>query len=322
MRRARLSVALPALAAAALALSACGSGASSSTAATTSAATAGSAAVSSAPSTGSSSGASGSVSASGSSGAAVGGECTPSALSTTAPGTLTIATSEPVFEPWMVDNDPTSGKGFESAVAYAVAEQLGYTKDQVAWTRVGFDEAIAKQDGWDFDINQFTITPERQQQVDFSPGYYDVTQVVVTVAGSPIENATTLAALKDAKLGAMNGTTSLQILQQTVAPSQQPSIYDDNVLGVQALQSGQIDGLVVDLPTAFYIAGAQLPDGKIVGQLPNSGSQAEQLGLLLAKGSPLTPCVSQAVTALRDNGTLDQLATEWLAGAGNAPVLS
>lgn len=306
MRRARLSVVLPALAATTLALSACGSSSSGSAAGTTSAGT------------GTATSASGSAAPSGS---AAAGDCSPSALSTAAPGTLTIATSEPVFEPWMVGNDPANGEGFESAVAYAVADKLGYTKDQVAWKRVGFDEAIVKQDGWDFDINQFTITPDREKQVDFSPGYYDVAQVVITVKGSPIEGATSLAALKDAKLGAMNGTTSLQILQQSVAPSQQPSIFDDNVLAVQALQSGQIDGLVVDLPTAFYITSAQLSDGKIVGQLPNSG-QAEQLGLLLAKGSPLTPCVSQAVTALREDGTLAKLSNQWLAVAGNAPVLS
>lgn len=297
MRRARLSVVLPALAAATLALTACGS--------STSGGTAGSA-----------------PSSAGASGSAAAGDCSPASLSTATAGTLTIATSEPVFEPWMVGNDPANGQGFESAVAYAVADQLGYSKDQVAWKRVGFDEAIVKQDGWDFDINQFTITPQRQQQVDFSPGYYDVAQVVITVKGSAIENATTLAGLKDAKLGAMNGTTSLQILQQSVAPTQQPSIFDDNVLAVQALQGGQIDGLVVDLPTAFYITSAQLSDGKIVGQLPNSGGQAEQLGLLLAKGSSLTPCVSKAVTALHDNGTLTQLSDKWLTVAGNAPVLS
>lgn len=304
MRMTRPAVLVPALGLVALALTACGSSGSSSGGTTSLAVTSTSA------STGS---------ASASSGA---GTCTPATLPTTAPGTLTIATSEPVFEPWMVDNDPANGKGFESAVAYAVAEQLGYTKDQVAWTRVGFDEAIVKQDGWDFDINQFTITPDRQQQVDFSPGYYDVGQVVVTVKGSPISGATTLAALKDAQLGAMNGTTSLQALNQSIAPSKQPSVFDDNVLAVQALQNGQIDGLVVDLPTAFYMAGAQLTDGEIVGQLPDVGGTPEQLGLLLAKGSPLTACVSDAVTALRGNGTLDELENQWLTVAGNAPVLS
>ena len=254
------------------------------------------------------------------SGSAVAG-CDPASLGTAKSGTLTIATSEPVYEPWMVENDPSNGQGFESAVAYAVADQLGYPKDKVTWTRVGFDEAIAKQDGWDFDINQFTITPERAKVVDFSSGYYDVTQTLITVEGSPISGATTLAAVKDAKLGAMNGTTSLQSIQSVIQPSQQVAIFDDNAVAAQALQNGQIDGLVVDLPTAFYMTGAQLTNGKVVGQLPGTDSSTEQLGLLLAKDSPLTPCVTQAVDALRADGTLAALAAKWLTGAG-APVLS
>jgi len=247
--------------------------------------------------------------------------CDPAPLGTAKSGTLTIATSEPVYEPWMVGNDPTNGKGFESAVAYAVADKLGYPKDEVAWTRVGFDEAIAKQDGWDFDINQFTITPERAKVVDFSSGYYDVTQTLITVQGSPISGATTVAAVKDAKLGAMNGTTSLQSIQTVIQPTQQVAIFDDNAVAAQALQNGQIDGLVVDLPTAFYMTGAQLTNGQVVGQLPGTDSATEQLGLLLAKDSPLTPCVTQAVDALRADGTLAALAAQWLTGAG-APVLS
>ena len=175
-------------------------------------------------------------------------------------------------------------------MAYAVADKLGYTNGEVTWTRVGFDEAIAKQDGWDFDINQFTITPERAKVVDFSSGYYDVTQTLITVKGSPISGATTVAAVKDAKLGAMNGTTSLQAIQSVIQPSQQVAIFDDN-------------------------------DGQVVGQLPGTNSSTEQLGLLLAKDSPLTACVTQAVDALRVDGTLDALAAQWLTAAG-APVLS
>lgn len=247
--------------------------------------------------------------------------CDPASLGTVKGGELTIATSEPVYEPWMVDNEPSNGKGFESAVAYAVADKLGYTNGEVTWTRVGFDEAIAKQDGWDFDINQFTITPERAKVVDFSSGYYDVTQTLITVKGSPISGATTVAAVKDAKLGAMNGTTSLQSIQSVIQPSQQVAIFDDNAVAAQALQNGQIDGLVVDLPTAFYMTGAQLTDGQVVGQLPGTNSSTEQLGLLLAKDSPLTACVTQAVDALRADGTLDALAAQWLTAAG-APVLS
>ncbi|WP_084614682.1 ABC transporter substrate-binding protein [Nakamurella lactea] len=258
---------------------------------------------------------------SGSASGAVGGACVPDQLKTTTPNVLTIATSEPVYEPWMVDNDPSNGKGFESAVAYAVADQLGFSKDQVTWTRVGFDEAIVKQDGWDFDINQFSIDDTRKKQVDFSSGYYDVSQVVITVKGSSIEKATTIAELKDAKLGAMNGTTSLTAVNDVIKPTNKPNVFDDNALAAQALQNGQIDGLVVDLPTGFYMVGAQLKDGVMVGQLPGTASEKEQFGLLLAKGSPLTECATKAVDALRADGTLQKLTDEWLGGKDVAPEL-
>ena len=187
---------------------------------------------------------------------AAGNECgVPDGMPTVTGRTLTIATSEPAYEPWVVDNDPTTGTGFESAVAYAVATRLGYEPSQVTWTRVGFDEAIAKPDGFDFDINQFTITEDRKKQVDFSSGYYTVAQTVITVDGSPIAGANTVAGLKDAKLGAMNGTTSLEAISTVIAPTTPPQIFDDNSLAAQALQNGQIDGLVVDLPTAFYMTG-------------------------------------------------------------------
>lgn len=221
----------------------------------------------------------------------------------------------------MVDNDPASGKGFESAVAYAVAGELGYTKDQVSWKRVDFEEAIAKQEGWDFDINQFSITDARRKVVDFSSGYYDISQAVITVKGSKIAGATTVAALKDVKLGAMNGTTSLDAVNDVIHPSSRPNVFKDNSLAAQALQNGQIDGLVVDLPTAFELVGAQLKGGVLVGQLPNTASAKEQFGLLLAKGSPITNCATKAVDALRANGTLAKLTTKWLASKGNAPVL-
>ena len=312
-----------------LAVTACGSSGSTapsdtSSAGSSAAASGSGAATTSAGSSPSSATSAAASSATGSAAAGGGaaGDCAPASLQTVTPDTLTIATSEPAFEPWMVDNDPSNGQGFESAVAYAVAEQLGYTEAQVTWVRVAFDEAIVRQEGWDFDINQFTITPERAEVVDFSPGYYDVTQVVVTVAGSPISGATTVAALKDAQLGAQNGTTSLQAIEQVVQPTQQPSVFDDNALAVQALQNGQIDGLVLDLPTAFFVANAQLTDGQIVGQLPAAGSAVEQLGLLLRKDSPLTPCVSEAVTVLREDGTLEQLEAQWLTEAGNAPELT
>ena len=254
---------------------------------------------------------------------AAGQECgVPESMPTLASGALTVATSEPAFAPWVIDNDPTTGNGFESAVAYAVAARLGYLPAQVTWTRVGFDEAIAKPDGFDFDINQFTITDERGQQVDFSSGYYTVAQTVITVDGSPISTASSVADLKDAQLGAMNGTTSLEAINTVIAPTKVPQVFDDNALAAQALQNGQIDGLVVDLPTAFFMTGAQLTDGKVIGQLKTASGEAEQLGLLLAKDSPLTSCVTAAVDSLRTDGTLDALADKWLAGSDTAPVLN
>ncbi len=341
MARTRTSVLLAAVVAAGLVLTACGSddaGGGTSAAATspaTSAAPASSSAPTSPPSgsatssesamssdTGASSAESSATSAAASSSGGLGADCTADKLQTAKSGTLTIATSEPAYEPWMVDDDPSNGKGFESAVAYAVADQLGFAKDDVAWTRVNFDEALNNQSGWDFDINQFTITDERKQAVDFSSGYYDLTQTVVTVKGSPIEKATTVAQLKGAKLGAMVGTTSLNAINTVIQPDTKPSVFKSNDLAVQALQNGQIDGLVVDLPTAFYVVGAQVDEGVIVGQLPGTGSEKEQLGLLLAKDSPLTDCVTQAVDSLRADGTLDKLATTWLAGKDQAPLLT
>ncbi len=207
-------------------------------------------------------------------------------------------------------------------MAYAVAAQLGFDNAQVTWTRVPFEAVIAPTPkDFDFDLNQVSISEERKAAVDFSSGYYDVVQAVVTVTGSPIEGATTLAGLKDARLGAMIGTTSLDAIAASIAPNSDPAIFDSNDAGVQALQAGSIDGLVLDLPSALYVANAQLPDGSLVGQLPASSSDTEQFGLVLDKGSELTPCVTAAVDALRGDGTLDALAQQWIADTG-APALS
>jgi polar amino acid transport system substrate-binding protein len=247
--------------------------------------------------------------------------CSPDSLQTVAPGTLTVATGEPAFEPWVVGDKPESGEGFEAAVAYAVAEQLGYTQDQVTWIRTTFDSAIAPgPKDFDFNIQQYSITDDRKKVVDFSSGYYSLTQAVVTYKGSPIDGATSVADLKDAKLGAAVGTTSLDAIETQIAPTQQAQVFNDNAAAVTALKNKQIDGLVVDLPTAFYLAAAEIENGTIVGQLPDSADEKEQLGLLLAKDSPITDCVSQAVDALAADGTLAGLEDQWLAGAG-APVL-
>ena len=248
--------------------------------------------------------------------------CAPADLDTLAANTLTVGTDTPAYTPWFQDNDPTNGKGFESAVAYAVAEQLGYTNDQVKWETVGFNAAV--QPGaktFDFDINQFSITDERKEAVDFSSGYYDVAQAVVTIKGSKADGATSLADLKDVKLGAQVGTTSYAAIEEQIRPSSDPAVYDDNDKAKLALNNGQIDALVVDLPTALYLAAAELDNGVVVGQLPAAGDSAEQFGLLLAKDSPLTDCVSDAVDALRADGTLEKLETEWLTESAGAPEL-
>jgi polar amino acid transport system substrate-binding protein len=266
---------------------------------------------------------SGSPSASGTSGSASpSATCTKDSLDTYADGKLTVATGEPAFSPWVEDNKPESGKGYEAAVAYAVAKQLGFDAADVAWIRTTFDGAIAPgPKKFDFNIQQYSITDERKKAVDFSSSYYDVTQAVVSYKGSPIADAKTVADLKDAKLGGAIGTTSLKAIEEQIQPTTKAKVYNDNAAAVTALKNKQIDGLVVDLPTAFYLAAAEIDNGVIVGQLPDSASDKEQLGLLLAKNSPLTACVTEAVDALREDGTLAKLQDEWLAQAG-APVLS
>lgn len=248
--------------------------------------------------------------------------CTPDAMQTVADGTLTIATDDPAYSPWFVDNDPTNGEGYESAVAYAIAEQLGYTNDQVTWVTVPFNKVV--QPGpkdFDLDINQVSITEARRKAVDFSSGYYDVVQTVITTKGSDIDGVTSVADLADAKLGAQVGTTSYTAITDQIQPSEEPAVYDTNDQAVQALKNGQIDGIVVDLPTAYYMTAVQLDDGVIVGQLPLPDGEVEQFGAVLAKGSPITTCVSDAVDALREDGILDQIGQEWLEQQG-APELS
>ncbi|MGG5257744.1 ABC transporter substrate-binding protein [Phycicoccus avicenniae] len=248
--------------------------------------------------------------------------CTPDALKTLTAGTLTVGTDKPAYGPWFADDDPSNGKGYESAVAYAIADKLGYAKEKVTWAVVPFNTAIAPgPKTFDLDLNQVSISDERRNAVDFSAGYYDVRQSVITYKGSPIDGKTTVADLKGAKLGAQVGTTSYTAAKDQIAPTEDVAVFDTNDLAVQALKNKQIDGIVVDLPTGFYMTAAQLDDGVIVGQLPATGSTPEQFGAVLDKGSSLTPCVTAAVDALRTDGTLEKLVTEWLSTQG-APELS
>ncbi|MFB7504299.1 ABC transporter substrate-binding protein [Streptomyces broussonetiae] len=248
--------------------------------------------------------------------------CSQGKLATRTSGKLTIATDEPAYEPWFKDDKPANGKGFESAVAYAVAKQLGYGENAVVWQSVPFNKAFAPGvKTFDFDVNQVSISNERKKAVDFSSGYYDVRQAVIALKGSKAAGATSVADLKGLKLGAQVGTTSLDYITDVVKPKQEPAAFAKNDQAKSALKNGQVDAIVVDLPTAFYITGAEVTDAKIVGQFENMGGTPEQFGLVLDKGSALTGCVSGAVDALRKDGTLARLEKQWLSDAVDAPVL-
>ncbi|MEH0422389.1 ABC transporter substrate-binding protein [Streptomyces sp. B21-083] len=251
-----------------------------------------------------------------------GATCAKGKLATRTSGKLTIATDEPAYEPWFKDGKPADGKGFESAVAYAVARQLGYDKANVVWQSVPFNKAFAPGvKTFDFDINQVSISTERKKAVDFSSGYYDVRQAVIALKNSKAAKATSIADLKGLKLGAQVGTTSLNYIDDVVKPTQEPAAYAKNDQAKSALQNGQVDAIVVDLPTAFYITAAEVTDAKIVGQFENQGGTPEQFGLVLDKGSALTSCVTTAVDALRKDGTLASIEKQWLSDAVDAPVL-
>jgi polar amino acid transport system substrate-binding protein len=237
-------------------------------------------------------------------------------------GTLTIATDDPAYDPWFSNNDPSNGKGFESAVAYAVADKLGFAKSDVTWVKAGFNQAIQPgKKGFDFDINQFSISSSRAKAVDFSTPYYSAAQAIITLKGSKFAGATDLAALKDARLGAQIATTSLDAIMDQIKPAAKPLVYDDTSKAAQALQNKQVDAIVADLPTAYYLTAAEIDGGTIVGQFQPTKGEQEQFGLLLSKGSKLTPCASAAVDALAKDGTLEKLKDEWLNQATDVPEL-
>ena len=242
---------------------------------------------------------------------------------------LTIGTDNPAFPPWFGGtphkpwqvSDPNSGEGYESAVAYAVAKQLGFDKSEVKWIHVPFSNSYAPgPKSFDFDINQISFTPARAKVVDFSDSYYDVNQSVVVNKGTPIASVTSVAGLKPYDLGAQLGTTSYQFIQDTIKPPKKPSVFPSNTGAVQALKNKQIDGLVVDLPTAFYVTAVQVPNGKVLGQFPAEPG-GEHFGMVFEKGNSLRACVNQALAKLRSNGMLEQLQQQWLAKATGAPIL-
>ena len=244
------------------------------------------------------------------------------ALPTLTDGVLTIATGEPAYYPYVIDDDPSTGEGFEAAVAYAIAEELGFAPENVVWVRTTFEAAI--QPGpkdFDFNLQQYTITPERAENVDFSIPYYSTPQAVITTASSPAASATSIADLQGLLIGAASGTTSFQAIEEIIAPTAGAQAFNDNDAAKLALESGQIDALVVDLPTAFYLVGVELTDGAIVGQLAGDVGVPDQWGLVLAKDSPLTEAVNAAIQSMNDSGKLAEITDAWLGADQSAPVL-
>jgi polar amino acid transport system substrate-binding protein len=257
--------------------------------------------------------------------------CAKEALELVSEGRLTIGTDNPAFPPWFEGgtpagspweiNDPATGEGFESAVAYAVAEELGFGEDEVEWVVVPFDNAFRPgPKDFDFDINQVSYSEKRDRNVDFSDSYYDVNQALVALKSSEFANATTVAELKEAKLGAPVGTTSYDYIVENVQPSEDPAVYNTLADSVSGLTSRQVDGIVVDLPTGFFITAVEVPNGKIVGQFPSVGGQ-EYFGMVFEEGNSLRDCVNEALATLGEDGTLDDIQQEWLADKTNAPVL-
>ena len=245
-----------------------------------------------------------------------------SASATITEGKLTIATGEPAYYPYVIDDAPESGEGFEAAVAYAIAEELGYDATDVVWVRTTFEAAI--QPGpkdFDFNLQQYTITEERAQNVDFSIPYYSTPQAVITVESSPAASATSLADLQGLLIGAASGTTSFDSIEETIQPTAGAQAFNNNDDAKLALETGQIDALVVDLPTAFYLTAVELTGGKIVGQLPQSAGISDEWGLVLTKDSALTDAVNEALQSLIDSGRLQEITNTWLGSDQGAPVL-
>jgi polar amino acid transport system substrate-binding protein len=228
-------------------------------------------------------------------------------------GKLTIGTDKPAYPPYFEDDDPSNGKGFESAVGYAVAQQLGFDKSEVQWTVVPFNSSYAPgKKKFDFDINQISITPQRAKRVDFSDPYFTAPQAVIALKSAPAAKATTLAELSEAKIGVQVGTTSLDAVTASIKPASQPQVYNDSNDTVRALKGKRVEAIVVDLPTAFYLTAAEVPEAKIVGQFQAPGG--DQWGLLFEKGSKLTACTNQALQKLSSSGELKQLQDQWMGG--------
>lgn len=249
-------------------------------------------------------------------------DCSTSALHTLTKGKLTVGTDSPAYEPWFVDDKPSNGKGYESAVAYAVAKQLGFAKGDVTWTKVPFDNSYAPgAKTFDFDINQVSISPARAKVVDFSDGYYDVNQAVVAFKDSKAAGAKSVSDLKGLKFGAQVGTTSLDFINDVIKPGTKAFVYNDNNAAKAALQAKQVDAIVLDLPTAIYVSAAEIEGTEVLGQFPSTGSHPEQFGMVFQKGNSLRDCVNQALATLKSDGELAKIKAQYLSGA-IAPEIS
>ena len=245
---------------------------------------------------------------------------------------LTVGTGDPAFPPWWEGgttrehpqwklNDPYLGRGYEGAVTFEVAKRMGFRRDRVTFAPIDFNESFAPgPKPADFVLQQISSTPERARNVDFSEGYYDVSQALVSVRGSAIATVTSLDQLRDARLGAPAGTTSLEEIEYTIRPSTDPTVVDDLAAAVRGLKDGRVEGIVVDLPSASYIATVQLPKALIVGRLPTSDPR-EHFAMAFVDGSPITQCVNLALQEMKDDGTLAKLRRRWLGGTTHAPLI-
>ena len=258
--------------------------------------------------------------AAGGSSSAAAASCTNSAIQDQlfAKGQLTVATDKPVYPPWFADNKPTNGQGYESAVAYAVADQLGFSKSQVTWAYEPFDSSYAPgTKKFDFDINEISYSAARAQAVTFSDSYYDVQQALVALKNSPIVTKHSPADLKTYVFGDQVGTTSLQFINSQIQPTQTPKVFETLNDVKQALQTKQIAALVTDTPTAEFIT-TEIPGSVVVAQFPSTG---EHYGLLFAKGNQLVTCVNKALATLKSNGTLAKLTAQYLKDFTSVPTI-